>query len=216
MRNAILLAVLLAAATAHADDHNELTLTETNRALRTSSANAVTGDSLIGGALGYARKLDIELVPKLELWATGAFAWGGVDGQRFQTLTTRIDTLAFTVGARARYSLHRLVAASARLDVGTARAALSLNDEMGHSASDHGWGATTQAGLALDFYAIRGSHVTLGLRFELSEVATSSIPLTATPASSSADTLTLEMTAASLGSLNLSGPCFAASFVGQF
>lgn len=216
MRNAILLAVLLAAATAHADDRNEITVTETNRALRTSSANAVTGDSLVGGALGYARKLDIELVPKLELWATGSFAWGGADGQMFQTLTTEIDTLAFAAGARARYILHRRVAASALLDVGTARARLALSDDMGHSASDHGWGATTQAGVALDFYAVRGAVMTLGLRFELSEVATSSIPLTATPASSSADTLTLEMTAASLGSLNLSGPCFGASVVGQF
>jgi hypothetical protein len=56
----------------------------------------------------------------------------------------------------------------------------------------------------------------VGLRFELAAVATSSIPLIATPDSGSDDTLRLEMTAASLGELNLSGPSFAASIVGQF
>jgi hypothetical protein len=201
------------AGTAHAGD-NELTITETTRALRTSSANAVTADSLLGGALGYARR--ISEIPHLELWVTGTFAWGVADGQMFQTMSTELDTLALTVGGQLRYALHRRIVASARLDVGSARAALSIDDDAGHTASDHGWGAITSAGLGIDCYAIRGERFSLGLRFELAAVATSSIPLTATPTSGSDDTLALEMTAASLGSLNLSGPAFGASLVGQF
>jgi hypothetical protein len=211
MRTAI--AFLLLTTTAHAGN-NELTITETTRALRTSSANAVTADSLFGGELTYSRR--IALMPKLELWAQGTFGWGVADGTMFQTLTTELDTLAFTIGGRARYALHHRFDASARLDIGAARAALSIADEMGHSASDHGWGAITSAALGIDCYVFHGERYTFAFRFELGAVATSSIPLTARPDSGSEDTLQLEMTAASLGSLNLSGPAFAASIVGQF
>jgi hypothetical protein len=207
------IALLLLTATAHAGD-NELTITETTRALRTDSANAVTEDSLFGGALTYGRR--VAVLPKLDLWAQATFAWGVADGTMFQTLTTELDTLAFTVAARARYTLHHRLDASARIDIGAARAAVSISDSNGHSASDAGWGAITSAGVGIDCYAFRGERYAFALRFELAAVATSSIPLTATPDSTSEDTLQLEMTAASLGSLNLSGPAFAASLVGQF
>jgi hypothetical protein len=206
---------LLTASAAHAGN-NELTITESTRALRTDSANAVTADSLVGGALTYGRSLGHGLIPRFELWAHGTFAWSDADGTMFQTLSTSLDTLAFTVGARARYELHRLVVASAGVDVGAARAAVAIRDDMGHSASDHGWGAITSATLGIDGYVFRGQQFALGVRLELGAVATSSIPLTATPDSESEGTLQLEMTAASLGSVNLSGPVFAASIVGQF
>jgi hypothetical protein len=213
MRTAI--TILLVSATAHAGD-SELTLTESTRALRTSSANAVTENSLVGGALGYARNLGDGFIPHVELWAQGTLSWGAADGSMFQTLSTELDTLGFTIGALARYELHHRLAASARLDLGTTRAALAIRDDAGHTASDHGWGAITAAAIGLDAYAIRGARFAMALRLELGAVATSSIPLTATPESDSEGTLQLEMTAASLGSLNLSGPTFAASLVGQF
>jgi hypothetical protein len=137
MRTAIALILLTATASA---GNNELTITETSRALRTSSANAITEDSLIGGELAYSRKLDVSFMPKLELWTVGTFAWGVADGTMFQTLTTELDTLALTVGARARYRLHHRLDASARLDIGATRAAFSVRDDMDHSASDAGLG----------------------------------------------------------------------------
>ena len=214
MRTAIVL--LLFTATAHAD-RNELTIGSSTRALRTTSANALTEDSLTGGALAYARQLDLQLVPGLELWAQATFAWGGAEGTMFQTVTTELDTLAFTAGGGVRYPLwRRVVAATGRLELGTARAAVELRDGAGHSASDRGWGATTSATAGLELYAVRRPQFGFGVRVELGAVATSSIPLTATPADTGGNTLELEMTAASLGSLNLSGPVFAASLVGQF
>jgi hypothetical protein len=208
-------ALLLLSATAHAGN-NELAISTTNRALRTSSANAVTDDSLIGGELSYARNLGSGFIPHLELWAHGSFAWGSVEGMMFQTLTSELRTYGFTAGAHLRYQLHRRITASARVDIGTTRAALAIRDTMNHSASDHGWGAITAAGAGLDVWAIRASRFAMSVRMELGVAATSSIPLTATPDSASEDTLQLEMTAASLGSLNLSGPWFAVSLVGQF
>ncbi len=214
MRTAIVL--LLLTATAYADD-NELTIGSSTRALRTSSANALTEDSLTGGALAYARRLDLQLVPGLELWAQATFAWGGADGTMFQTVTTELDTMAFTAGGGVRYPLwRRVVAATGRLEIGTARAAVELRDGSGHSATDQGWGAITSATAGLELYAVRKPQFGFGVRFELGAVATSSISLTATPADDGGKTLELDMMAASLGSLNLSGPVFAAALVGQF
>lgn len=218
MRTAILLCFATTAATATAyAENNELTIGGTARALRTTSANALTDDSLGGGTFAYARRLDLELLPGLELWPEATFAWGAARGTMFQTITTELDTLAFTIGARGRYSLwRRNVAATARVDLGTARAAVALRDSAGRSATDHGWGATTSAAAGLELYLVRKPQFGLGVRFELGAVAVSPIELTATPADDGGDVLELDTMATSLGSLNLSGPMFAAALVGQF
>lgn len=207
--------VITAATTAHAGN-NELYIGENHRALHTDSANAVTDSSIAGGSLGYARALNLPVIPRLALWADASFGWGGADGMMFQTVTTEIDTLMLAVGGRARYQLHRLVVASASLDVGTSRASLVLRDSAGHSASDAGWGGMTAGALGLDLFAVNKPRFALGLRLELGYVATSSVSMTATPESDRNDSLHLQMTAASLGSLNLSGSTFAASVISQF
>lgn len=211
----IAIALVFLSTTAYAEG-NELTYGGGFRALHSSSANAVTEDSLAGGQLTYARALDLPLIPDVALWAEAGFGWGGTDGTMFQTLSTDVSSLSFTVGGRARYELHRLAAASAHIDLGTARAAFSLRDDAGHTASDHGWGAVTSVGAALDLFAIRSKRFALGLRIDLGYVYASGIDLVATPESSSDGTLQLPMTAAGLGSLDLSGSTFCASLVSQF
>ncbi len=215
---AFIILTLLASSTAYAGD-NELSLGPSTRALRTDSANALTEGSLEGGLLGYERALDLPLVPGMSIWATGTFGWGGADGQMFQTLSTSIDTLAFTAGGRARYPLVRWLNATARVDLGMARAAVGLSDTAGHTAADSGWGAIAQGALGLEVVLLRSrtTRFTLGLRAELGYIAASPVSLTATPESGSDDdTLHLEMSAASLGSLNLSGKVFAVSITSQF
>ena len=211
----IAIALVLLSSTAYAE-RNELSYGGGFRALHSSSANAVTEDSLTGGQLGYAHALDLSLLPDLELWAQAGFGWGGTDGTMFQTLSTDVSTINFTAGGRARYELHRLAIASAHIDLGTARAAFSLRDGAGHTASDHGWGAITSVGAALDLFAIRRKRFALGVRVDLGYVYASGIDLVATPESSSDGTLQLEMTAAGLGSLDLSGPTFNAALVSTF
>jgi hypothetical protein len=199
-----------------AADTHELSIGSTNRTLRTDSANALTGDSLGGGALSYAHALGMDLIPGLAVWAEASMGWGSADGTMFQTLSTEISTLSLTVGGRARYPLRNRIIANARLDLGMARAAVQLHDDAGHTASDHGWGATSQAALGLDLFAVRRPQFSVGLRLELGYVATSPVALTAAPGSGSDGTLQLEMTAASLGSLDLSGAVFEASVVSDF
>ena len=72
---ATLAATLALGATAHANN-NELTLGSSSRTLHSASANALTTESLEGGALTYARQLPIEVIPQLAVWAEAGFAWG--------------------------------------------------------------------------------------------------------------------------------------------
>ncbi|MGN6106452.1 MAG: hypothetical protein ACTHU0_15205 [Kofleriaceae bacterium] len=204
------------AAQAHAGADNELSIGSYSRALRSSSANALTEDSLGGGTLAYARRLAFAPLPRLALWASGTFAWGGADGQMFQTLSTELDTVAFTAGARARYAVHPRLAAHARLELGTLRAGLELRDPMGRTASDARWGAAGTAALGVELFPIAHPSVSLGIQLELGYAATSGIALT--PSANRADdgTLRLPVERASLGELDLGGPFFGASVIGLF
>ena len=215
-----LLLILAAAATAtpaRAGDRNELTIGSWNRALRSASANAVTGDNLTGGALAYARDLALRPVPGLAVWATGAFTWAGAEGVMFRTLGTEVDVLGLSAGGRARYHLHERVLVSARLELGAARTALRLADVMGHTASDARWGAIATAAAGLDLLAIAGPRFSLGLRAELGYTTASAPALTATPdGDGDGDTILLPRAEASLGHLDLGGRFFGISLVSQF
>jgi hypothetical protein len=216
MRHHLALVAFLGLTSAASADSHEISIGSTTRTLRTSSANALTGDSLGGGALSYAHALGMDLVPGLSVWAEGTMGWGSADGTMFQTLSTELSTLSFSVGGRARYPLRNRIVATGRLDLGMARAGVQLHDDAGHTASDHGWGATTQGAIGLDLFAVRRPELSLGLRLELGYVAATPVSLTAAPASGSDGTLQLEMSAASLGNLNLSGSVFQASVVSEF
>lgn len=211
-------ATLTAAAPARADTANELSIGGTARALRSPSANAVTGDNLAGLTLGAAHdigSLGIALPGDLHLWAEAGLSATSADGTMFQSLSTQLGEVGLTAGIAARYPLHRLVTASARVALGAQRARFSITDPAGAYASDHGWGAIAQAGAALDLVATARHQFGLGVRFELGYVAARGIALTPRRDRSD-DTIPLAMTELSLGHLDLGGPTFAISALGQF
>jgi len=209
MRHSIFCVVLLAAPAARADG-NELAIGGGSRALRSASADAVTADSLGMGSLGYAHALDIGPVPRLALWAEAGFDWGSATGTMFQTHATKVSTEVVVVGLRAHYTLHRLIDATARVDLGTARTALSLDN-----ASDSGWGAVAEGALGVDLFASRSPTFGIGLRTELGYTATSAVAITPHTDQPS-DTLKLQMIESSIGHLDLSGPWFGISVIGTF
>ncbi|HEX2689427.1 MAG TPA: hypothetical protein VHN14_22555 [Kofleriaceae bacterium] len=213
---AVFLGAAAATATAHADtNRDELWIGGAARALRSSSANALTGDNLAGTSLGYARDLGLPVVPGLALWADAGMTTGSADGTMFQSLSTEITTIGLTGGLRARYQLHRLIAASAQVSLGAQRARVAITDHAGTSASDHGWGAMAEACAALDLFAVAHPPFGIGVRAEFGYVVARAISLTARrPASG--DVLMLPMEEVGLGGLDLSGPAFALSLVGQF
>ncbi len=214
---ALLASCLVLAATATADaGNNEVTVGSFTRALRSPSANALTEDSLDGGSIGYARHLPFEVAPRLELWGAATMLFGYADGTMFQTLTTELEVQQYTVGARARYALHRRVVGNARIDLGTARAGIDLRDPEGHSATDSGWGAITTGSLGLELLAIAHRRFSLGFRLDLGYVVASGIELTAKSAGGDEDTLELDRMESSLGHLELGGRFFSFTVLSSF
>jgi len=213
---AILILILLAG-TARADVHHEALFGSHIRALRTSSANALTDDSLAGPVFGYAYRLPLQVLPKLELWGTASLLFGFGDGEMFQTLTTNIDTLQMTGGLRARYVFWRgYVAANARVDLGAQRIDVTLADMEDHTASDVGWGATSTAALGVELNLLALRAFSLGLRAELGYVANQGIGLTAKSKGAPEDTIELDRMAASLGHLDLGGRYFSFTVTTRF
>lgn len=212
-----LLLLGVAAAPARAGDRNELAIGSWSRALRSPSANAVTADNLVGGALAYARDLRLGPVPGLALWAVGSFTWAGAEGTMFQTLATDVEVLGLSAGGRARYRLRDRIVASARLDLGAARTRLRLEDAMGHTASDARWGAIATAAVGLELLALAGPRFALGVRAELGYVVARAPALTASPDGGGGDdVIRLPATEASLGHLDLGGRFFGLSLVSRF
>jgi hypothetical protein len=202
---------------AHADTHSEVTLGATGRALRSSSANAVTGADLTGGALGVARDLGDDLgltpvlgLPGLGLWAEAGLVGGAARGTMFQSLSTQIDSLAITGGLAARYRLHRLVTAAARIAAGAQRIELDLA-----GGSDHAWGAVAAAGVSVDVFAFSLRRFGLGARLEAGYLAAAGVALTP-HTDRSDDAIALSMNQLSIGHLDLSGPTASLSVLGQF
>ena len=206
-----------AATTAHADPNNdELWFGGGTRALRAASANALTADNLAGASFGYARDLGLSIggLPGLAVWVEAGMTTGSAKGTMFQTMATELSSLGFTGGLRARYLLHRLIAVSARGELGAQRVDVAITDHSA-SGSDSAWGRIGSAGVALDVFAIARRPFGIGVRAELGYVMTQPIELTP-HGDAGGDALRLPMTALPLGSLDLSGPSLAVSLVGQF
>lgn len=206
--------VLLATGTAAADTQNEVTMGSYVRALHSSSANAVTSDSLSGGALGYARAVDLGLLPNLRTWATIGFAGGAVEGKMFSTLTTNLSSQMFFAGGRAQYDLLRFVAVGGRLDAGPSRAGLTLT-EGSRTLHDSAWGVAATAAVSVDLRALAFSRFKLALRAELGYTLASKVELAPAEAND-ASTIQLEMSQASLGHLDVSGKFFSMMVASQF
>src|SRR5215468_10537916 len=164
-----------------ATHHDEVSLGATARALRSPSANALTGANLAGMSLGIARDLGHDLgispAPGLTLWAEAGLVTGWADGTMFQSLSTSIDELGLTAGLAARYRLHRRITAGARVALGAQRVRAAITDRSG-TAYDHGWGAMASATAALDLFLLTPPRLGLGLRLEAGYVAAQGIALT--------------------------------------
>ncbi len=207
------LALLLLCSTAYAG--NELSIGSSNRALRSSSADAVTADSLTGGQLGVAHELHLD-IPGVTVWATGAMWWGGAKGSLFSDLATDVGQSAYLVGGRARYAVVPHLAASAHVQVGLAHTSLSLTDSMDRTVGDAGWGGIAEGAVGLELLAVDQTRFTLGLRVELGYVAASAVALTGKASHPDDGTLRLQMTQTTLGRLDLSGPYAGIAVVSEF
>jgi hypothetical protein len=202
-----------------ASHHDEISLGFAARALRSPSANALTGSNLAGGSIGVARDLSHDLgfspFPGVALWGEAGLVAGTADGMMFQSLSTTIDQLGFTAGLGARYRIRRRLVVSAHGALGAQRARVAITD--GSTTSyDHGWGATAQASATLDVLLSTTPHkFGFGLRLEAGYVAAEGIAITLHNDRDDGAAL-LAMQQLSIGHLDLSGPIAGFSLLGQF
>ncbi|MEO6774061.1 MAG: hypothetical protein ABI467_13765 [Kofleriaceae bacterium] len=214
MRAFVLLLLAAPAAAASAAPY-ELSVGSSVRGL--PGADPVTADDLSGGGVGLGRRLELELPAHLELWTEASSLWSGANGAMFQTLTTRVFDLTLTAGAHVRYHALRNLAVSGALAIGYQHASLSIEDTMGHTASDTAWGPVARASVQLDVLAVDRPAFALGLRGELGYLAAAGIAMTPTERrTDSSDTLHIPMQEASVGHLDLGGPFFTISVLSQF
>ncbi|MBV8757317.1 MAG: hypothetical protein JO257_08590 [Deltaproteobacteria bacterium] len=203
----ILLSLLLATSVAHAD--TELSLGSTDRALHSSSANALTDSSLIGGQATVAHLL----LPNV--WVTGSASIGGTSGTMLQ-MTTSVVQEAFQAGVRGRYPIAGPLSAIARADAGVSNTDLTLDNASYQTLTDHGWAPLASGALGFELAGRLNPGIEMGFRFELGYVACAPVELSAKTHPADDGTIRLPMSQASLGSLDLSGKYAAASWLVRF
>jgi hypothetical protein len=221
---------LVAAPAARAETHDEIAVGGTARALRSASANAVTGDDLAGAAIWAARDIGHDLglelgdplgddprggpLRRLTVWAGAGVEMTSARGTMFQSLSTRIEELAITGGLAVRYRIHRVVAAGARLAIGAERARLAITDRSA-TADDHGWTAIASTTAAVDVTPLALSRFGLGVRAELGYVFSRGVALTPR-IERDGDAMPLPATEVSIGRLDLGGPSATLALLGRF
>ncbi len=212
----VIAAILVATTAARADTSQQLAFGSSIRSLHSDSANALTGDSLVGGEVAYAYHLPFELPPNFALWGELAFVGSSASGTMFGNLSTEIALRQTTLGAQLRYAVMPHVTAFARGAIGPARDALRVTDAAGHTASDARWGAVATGAIGIDLLAVDSQRFDIGLRLELGYTLASAVALSPAADHASDDTIRLDMQAASIGHLDLGGMSFGAGLVSRF
>lgn len=193
--------------------NNEVSIGGTSRSLRTASANAVTTENLGGVQLGVARRLPLDVVPNLQLWATGGFASTSAVGELFGMLT-EIDAIDLTLGGTARYELHPNLAFVGHIDLGPSRTSLAIEGNS-KRVTDTAWGANATGALGVDLFLVANRRFSLGARLELGYTTHAPAALAPKEASSE-DMLVLSESQASIGHLDLGGRFYTFSLLSQF
>jgi hypothetical protein len=218
MKTAIATLAALVAATgaAAAEPANEVELGSFARGLRSPSANAITDGNLGAAQFAYARRLPLDVMPDLSLWAVGRFAFGGSTGEMFQSMATSIEYLELAAGVRARYELHPHIFVGARADLGLAHTELDISDA-NRTYYDAKWGGVTDAAVQLELLAAAHAKFSLGMRLEFGYAVTTARALSPRADSGAGEgTIMLPVDRSSIGGLDLGGPYFGLTFFGQF
>jgi hypothetical protein len=208
-------------------DNLDLSIGSAVRWSHTHSVDALSADDTFGFfSLNAGWRLTRSPIPGFGLALDGTLERGMMDGVTFSRLRSEVSLWSFQVGARAYRDVRSWLVGYGRVALGLQRAALTFTDDFdaGRAMKDKGWAGTAYVGAGFDLKLIRAprgstgklSNFSLGLRYELGYLATSSIEMEARPEDSGGDTIRIPTIVSSLGELNLSSISLRLALVGRF
>jgi hypothetical protein len=174
-----------------------------------TSAAALTPEPMLGPQLTVGRHLVGLPGPRggFDLAGFIRVTGGQASGLIFNSLGTQVDQLAFTGGARLDLAVWRGFGASAKLDLGAARTAVVIGDNLGAMApvDDSAWGFLGAATLGVKYDGVVRGHYTIGLAFDVGYTVAAPVALHAYPRSRPEEELSISTMYTGLGALDTRG-----------
>ncbi len=216
----ICVAVLLFGASTAAADRFELGFASGTRWMGSESVDTLSAeDSHSIAGVGGGVRLDGLRPFGFDIYVGGDYLHQSLSGTTFQRIESDMSMHAFRATARAERWLANRVAGFARFSMGYTTATLGLTDSLStaaRSTRDRAHAASTTFGLGGDVIVLRNPSFKLALRTEIEYDKTSILHFDAEPDSGEGDVLTIPITAASLGDVDVSGVGIRIGLVGRF
>ncbi len=211
--------VLLDAGTAVADRF-ELGFASGTRWMSSESVDTLSADDshAIAG-IGGGVRLDGLQPFGFDIYVGGDYLHQSLSGTTFQRIESDMSMHLFRATVRAERWHGSRFAGFARFSIGYTTASLGLTDRLSTAARptrDRAHAASTTLGLGGDVVVLSNSTFRLAVRTEVEYDKTSAMHFAAEPDSGGADVLTIPITAASLGDVDISGVGLRIGLVGRF
>ncbi len=211
--------VLLSAGTAAADRF-ELSLASGTRWMTSESVDTLSADDAhtIAG-IGGGVRLDGLRPFGFDIFVGGDYLHQSLSGTTFRRIESDMSMHVFRATARAERWHGTRFAGFARFSMGYTTVSLGFTDRLSTAARptrDRAHAASSTLGLGADVVVLRYPTFKLALRTEVEYDRTSSLHFAAEPDSGEGDVLTIPITAASLGDVDVSGLGLRIGLVGRF
>jgi hypothetical protein len=220
-RIALLTAALtLAAPAVAAADAYELGFVSATRWVTSDSADAL-GEDDAHHQLGVGAGIRLDGIRPfgLALYFDAEYSHQGMTGTTFQRIDSDMSMHSVRAGARLEHRFNDWAATYGRFSMGYVTANLRLSEELSNLArpmSDRAHGASSAIGGGLDLSLFRGKRFNVLVRTELEYERVSGLEFEASPQRPGDDILTIPVTAASLGTVDMSGFGFRLGIVGRY
>lgn len=211
--------VLLSAGTAAADRF-ELSVASGTRWMSSESVDTLSADdshAIVG--IGGGIRIDGLRPLGFDIYVGGDYLHQSLSGTTFQRIESDMSMHVLRATARAERWHGSRFAGFARFSMGYTTASLGLTDRLSTAARptrDRAHAASTTLGLGADVVVLRNPTFSLALRTEVEYDKTSALRFAAEPDSGEDDVLTIPITAASLGDVDVSGVGIRIGLVGRF
>ena len=216
----ICLAVVLLGAGTAAADRFELGFASGTRWMGSESVDTLSADdshSITG--IGGGVRLNGLRPFGFDIYVGGDYLHQSLSGTTFQRIESDMSMHVFRATARAERWVASRVAGFARFSMGYTTASLGLTDTLSTAARptrDRAHAASIALGIGGDVVMLSNSSFRLALRAEVEYDKTSAMHFAAEPESGEGDVLTIPITAASLGDVDVSGVGLRIGLVGRF